>query len=375
MIYSCAVPYDDVNIEADGCFDALTAVENSQTDVKYLGSGAFGLVIGIHGTIPDLVTENTYIAIKYGLGMEKDVVEGCVVSEYVDSSSLFVKTYGWTKCKTMPESWLPTKEQIIESGSKGLQKYLGYLKRGEIPPPKKKKRSKSNSLDFIFQEYAGISMGSALDKINGVGYRLNLYDARCIAFTFLHGLLIAREKSGAFSHNDIHTGNLTILYSESPVERIYERFGIKTNSRFQVKLIDLGESFSTPNPGNEKCEDIDAFFETRYWSYPGESIYKNLEDMGEKEKWVKFATKMREGPKMHANDESISWHFANNTKALIEILLTDPFFNPLRYETENITGTIKCSMCEYALTKHKCNLCHTKLCGSCFNGHFLTSIH
>lgn len=157
----------------------------------------------------------------------KDIKIACLLNGLSDETPVFVRTFGWIKCKEIPLLWLK-----------------GINMKKDAP------RIFSTKSTYIFQV-----MSFSAYTWENAEISLDKEEYRSMLFLLLHGLWLARVRFN-FKHNDIHKGQIlfqTCKPNTSILVNIGENKFVLTCKRFVPKLIDFGFA----SIGKEEEEDDD----------------------------------------------------------------------------------------------------------------------
>jgi hypothetical protein len=254
----------------------------------------------------------------------KDIKIACLLNGLLEESPIFVRTFGWLKCKEIPPLWtkgMDTKKSVPKS-------FLPYFKGN-------KKAS------FVFQVMSFSSHSWTDERI-----RLDLEEYRVMLFLLMHGLWLAKIRYG-FKHNDIHQGQVLFQTCKpnTPITvSVAENNYTLVCQRFVPKLIDFGlsttssSSYSSYSSSEEYSKsDDDSMFDK------GEEI----EDDDLRNLFYMFEQRMeKDGLKPFVPQKG------NNT--LEDILVKDALFKSIRNNNnstsiKNSVGFI-CDVCSSVAT-------------------------
>jgi len=245
----------------------------------------------------------------------QDVKIACMLNN-IQETPVFVKTFGWIKCGTIPLEWL-----------KGMD-----IKKDA---PKSLSRAKM----FLFQVMAFSSHAWSDRRI-----KLDVEEYRVMLFLLLHGLYIAQDKIG-FRHNDIHSGQI-LFQTCKPGTTIDVSIGENhyrlVCGRFVPKLIDfglatLGEKEEEESESGSESEEGGMFEREE-----GDDLSDDLRNL-----FYLFEERMRQdGLKPFPRNKKFT--------QLEDILLMDPIFTSIRKNglssEEKIKGRYFCDVCSSVAT-------------------------
>lgn len=336
LLNDCSVKEKSVNPDDENCLRKLQSL-------IYLDDNSFFIASGISGAAVEftakLFTPPRRIVVKYGLFLKGDIQQGCVNNRYVEYTPLFIRTYGFLRCRTVPQSWLPSQRQLSKMTIGALKRYLQHLVTFQKPPENKKQ-----SLTFLFMQHAGDSLAKIFLRKAQV---VDDNDLRCMSFDFLYGIMMARRlsQSGSFTHGDVHLGNVTA--SRLPAKAQRRRYTLKDSgimfvldSPWQLHLIDFGDLELVLD--TSRTEDISNFFR---W------VREHTKDVSFQE----FVSRI-----IYMNNPI---HRSDAVQPIKAILQNDPYFEPLRATKRQ--RILKCSICSQE-TPLMCSTCMKPLCEQCF---------
>lgn len=336
LLNDCTVKERSVNPNDENCLRRLQSLMYLEEDARFIASGVSGAAVEFTAKI---FNPPTRIVVKYGLYLRDDIKQGCVNNRYVAYTPLFIRTYGFIRCRTIPQSWLPSKRALSKMRKGALQRYLQQLISFKKPPGNEKQ-----SLTFLFMQNAGDSLAEIFSR----NLPVDSNDIRCMSFDFLYGLMTARRLSGTFIHGDVHLGNVTASrLSEETQRRRYalEDSGIvfTLDSPWQLHLIDFGDVECVLD--TSRTEDISNFFR-----WVRDKVMMTTIDASFQE----FASRM-----MYMNNPI---HQSNAVEPIKDVLQNDPYFKHLRVSKRQ--RILSCSIC-FRDTPLMCSSCMVPLCKQC----------
>lgn len=251
----------------------------------------------------------------------KDIKIACLLNGLLDENPIFVRTFGWIKCKQIPRLWLE-----------------GLNMKEDVPEGFTFKKGKEN---YIFQIMDFTSYAWTDKKI-----RIGLEEYRVMLFLLLHGLWLANTRFG-FKHNDIHQGQI-LFQTCKPNTTVSVSMGENDYTiecqRFVPKLIDFGLSSLGSDSDEESSGDDDSMFESEVDGDLAGILYTFEERMKQDGlKPFKF-------PPVH-------------TLTMEDVLLKDPVFMSLRNRrVGKIESKFFCDVCSSQNAQVKWENSNVKFC-------------
>jgi len=206
--------FDIPSIKGPEDIDCLDLLTNTFSFIHRIGNketAAASLVFKLSQNSQDIVVKVLPLKEESDL---KDIKIACLLNGLSDLTPIFVRTFGWIKCKQIPSLWIK-----------------GINMKKDAP------RAFSTKSAYIFQVMAFSAYTWANTDIS-----LDVEEYRTMLFLILHGLWLARTKYN-FKHNDIHEGQVlfqTCKPNTPIVVSIGENNFTLICKRFVPKLIDFG---------------------------------------------------------------------------------------------------------------------------------------
>lgn len=317
------------------CLEKLSRIIDITKGATFLGSGRYGAGVVFHGNIPAVFNAPKQIVVKYGYESKRDVEMGCEANAYHKTTPLFVKTYGWAQCTTVPKPWWPSAAHIETMREGELR---DYFETGTPQDP----------MLFVFMAYGGKELQACKNS------EWSLHDVRCAAFDFFWGILQARTTSGMFNHRDVKNDNVTVETFSEPKARFYGPFRVE--SKYQLHLIDLGVAdYICEEYCDDPSSDLLQFCDIRYNWRPGHFFMQRLKSHDAKMAWGQFCARVNAEDELHRSGE---------TDALQRFIEEDVFFRPLQ--------TPACNLCLLQRVDGQCSSCDARMCTVCFDAHKYT---
>jgi serine/threonine protein kinase len=220
LLHDCSEPI----VLTSSDTDCLSTLANTYRFVTILGSGMEGVAIKIN-------KDQRFFAIKISKAQDskKSLKMACKLNELKDYTGIFVYTYGWLVCNSIPDDWLRFMDPYEEK----------------------------SLLLFTVMEISALKWSDVI---------LTKEELVICFLILMHGFYIAKKKLG-FAHNDLHPGNLllqAIPYKESEIYlEVYPDLVFKVTgeqTRFVPKIIDFGMAV-TEGRDNDDLSDIKDMFE------------------------------------------------------------------------------------------------------------------
>lgn len=243
-----------------------------------------------------------------------DVRIACLLNGMSEQTPIFVRTFGWIKCQTIPWQYKNA--------------------------PRAFNQKKKNAM-YLFQVMAFSSHAWTDARIE-----LSMEEYRTMLFLLMHGLWIAREKTG-FRHNDIHQGQV-LFQTCKPGTPITVTMGENSYTikceRFVPKLIDFGLASTGEQEKEDFSSDSDDMFEKEQGTIDDDDI-RNLVYM--------FEERMKQ--------DGLEPFLLRYT-TMDEILMRDPIFDNIRKGPRQPVNSRLCDVCS-SVAKHAWGGCDIVFCG------------
>jgi len=295
----------------EGCLQTLTSMFSFLYRIGNKKTVSASLVFRLSQKSQEIVVKAIPLKKEEDL---KDIKIACLLNGLTEESPIFVRTFGWIKCKEIPPLWtkgLNLKKDAPESFSKGkIDNYIFQV--------------------MSFSSHPWTDMQISLD----------LEEYRVMLFLLLHGLLLAKNRFG-FKHNDIHEGQVLfqMCTPNTPivVEVGKQRYTIVCQ-RFVPKLIDFG--LSTIFGEKEEDEDNSYSISNSEEEDDFERVNNGVfDDQDIRDLLYMFEQRMEK-------DKVVPFVFQKGRTATLEsILLKDPVFESLRKNVATINSHYFCDVC------------------------------
>lgn len=235
-LHSCSDPFD-LDTEDVNC---LSKLADNYRFISVLGSGVEGVAIKVS-------RDQRFFAVKIAKAVENrnSLKMACRLNDLKDYTGIFVYTYGWLTCNTIPNDW---------------SKFMEY--DGE-----------NKTLLFTVMELSSLTWPDVI---------LTKEELVICFLVLLHGFHIAYKKLG-FVHNDLHPGNILLqtipskdseVYLSVDTDLVFKITGEQT--RFVPKIIDFGLAVHKM-PYSGDLTDIKDLFQREANLFEG--ISNNLLDL------------------------------------------------------------------------------------------------
>lgn len=316
--------------EDEGCLQLLTSTFSFIYRIGNKTTVSASLVFKLSQETQDLAVKIIPLREENDL---KDVKIACLLNGLLSETPIFIRTFGWIKCKEIPSLWIRGinfKKDVPESfTSRGGGRKYPFL--------------------FLATYFTSHTWG---DK----NIHLDLEEYRVMLFLLLHGLWLANKRYG-FKHNDIHQGQILfqICKPDTPITiSVNEYRYTVVCQRFVPKLVDFGLSTLSGEDSRSESDDSgsesgDDMFETSSSGFGDDDLnqlFYVFEERMRKDGLKPFV--IQKGP----------------TTTLESILLKDPLFDSLRNPVSFVESRLFCDVCSSAANvqwqKHGIRFCDEK---------------